>query len=142
MRKPFKSGELAILRRLFGFTGEKLAQERQLLHKAGPKNRRYRSAEGLTTLIRQICFIEFLSGAVGAVQAGMPVEQAVDITTLPDPDTFCHFLAGEIRRNELGVSYVSRVPYDLETRRRLLAAFGLERRFLEVVLNETTKENL
>ena len=136
----FRPEELKMLHQLFSYNRDNLVEDKEEIMSTqdllpGPhlKDVRYASSAGFSSLIRRIWYVSFLTQQLEIVLSQKaPLDRAIDLSNLPDPQAFHGYLKSELHRNQQGTWYTQRT-YKSQVGQRLLDAFSLEYRFLNLL---------
>lgn len=137
----FQPEELQLLYQLFNYNRDNLVEDKAEIGMVSNwlpgfhlRDNRYASSKGLRSLLRHTWFVFFIVQQLeAALSQQVPLDRAIDLSPLPDPQAFLRYLQSELHRNELGAQYTQRVYRNSQTGQRLLDAFSLEYRFLNLL---------
>lgn len=137
----FQSEELQLLYQLFSYNRDNLVEDKEELGMVSDRlpgfhlrDNRYASSEGFRSLLRHTWFVSFVAQQLEiTLSQQVPLDRAMDLSPLPDPQAFLRYLQNELRRNELGAQYTQRAYRNSQTGECLLDAFSLEYRFLSLL---------
>lgn len=137
----FQPEELQLLYQLFSYNRDNLVEDKEEIGMVSNwlpgfhlRDNRYASSEGFRSLLRHIWFISLIVQQLeAALSRQVPLDRAIDLSPLPDPQAFLRYLQSELHRNELGIRYTQRTYRNSQTGECLLDSFSLEYRFLSLL---------